>query len=286
MRRPVLIVYTLAYCLIAVAGIQDRLDAASTAQATAEADLTDVDQIMLNVENRDNGDNMVYTFVMTLIDRHGSRRHRKVKSFFKDFGEDRYGIIFFMEPANLHKTAFLTFDYDDSQKEDDQWIYLPAMKKTSRIGSADKTASFVGSDITFADLTERKAADYHHRMIKPNAVLRGHETWMIEQIPKEQQEIDKFGYIKALHFVEKKSYFVIRSIFWLKGNHRLKYYDMYDFKKIDGIWTELSFSFTTTSIDGHVIHRTEGHMQDVSYFQDLDPSYFTVSQLEAGMPPQ
>lgn len=286
MRKSILFIYMMVYCLFAVVGLQDRLDAASTAQPGADADLTDVNQIMLNVENRDDGDDMVYTFAMTLIDRHGSRRLRTVKSFFKDFGEDRYGIIFFTEPASLRKTAFLTFDYDESAKEDDQWIYLPAMKKNSRIGSADKTASFVGSDITFADLTDRKTADYHHRMVKPNAVIRGHETWMIEQIPKDQREIDKFGYIKALHFVEKKSYLVIRSIFWLKDNHHLKYYDMYDFKKIDGIWTALSFSFTTTSIDGHVIHRTEGRMHDVKYFQDLDPHFFTVSQLETGMPPQ
>ena len=49
-------------------------------------------------------------------------------------------------PADVKDTGFLTYDYDDESRDDDQWLYLPALKKTKRIASSDKSGSFMGSD--------------------------------------------------------------------------------------------------------------------------------------------
>ena len=65
----------------------------------------------------------------------GSRRTRKIRSYRMDKGEDEQSIMFFMEPADVKDTGFLTYDYDDIDRDDDQWLYLPALKKSKRIAS-------------------------------------------------------------------------------------------------------------------------------------------------------
>ena len=63
--------------------------------------------------------------------------------------------MFFLSPADVKDTGFLTYDYDEEGRDDDQWLYLPALKKTKRIASGDKSGSFMGSDFTYADMTDR-----------------------------------------------------------------------------------------------------------------------------------
>ena len=55
--------------------------------------------------------------------------------------------------------------YDD-EKDDDQWLYLPALKKTKRIASGDKSGSFMGSDFTYADMTTRNLDNYDYTLLK------------------------------------------------------------------------------------------------------------------------
>ncbi len=103
---------------------------------------------MQAVDDRDDGDDGISDLEMTLIDKRGNKRVRKIRSFSKDFGEDDYQLMFFLSPADVKDTGFLTFDYDDDDRDDDQWLYLPALKKTKRIATGDKSGSFMGSDFS------------------------------------------------------------------------------------------------------------------------------------------
>ena len=70
---------------------------------------------------------------MKMIDRQKKERERFTVSLRKYFGEDKKTIIFYKKPSNVKDTAFLTFDYKNEVKDDDQWLYLPAMRKVRRI---------------------------------------------------------------------------------------------------------------------------------------------------------
>ena len=89
-------------------------------------------EIMELVDARDDGDHMSQDMQMILIDRNGGQRKRTMRSFGMDQGEDNWSIMFFLDPADVKDTGFLTYDYDDTDKDDDQWLYLPALKKTAR----------------------------------------------------------------------------------------------------------------------------------------------------------
>jgi hypothetical protein len=124
------------------------------ASFNANAQLTGT-QIVDKAYNRDTGDDQSALLTMTLINSRGDTRIRKIKQFTKDFDEVEKSIMFFTFPADVENTSFMNWSYD-SDKSDDQWIYLPALRKTKRISSDSKSDYFMGSDFTYDDLGDRK----------------------------------------------------------------------------------------------------------------------------------
>jgi hypothetical protein len=77
-----------------------------------------------------------------------------MRTFSKDINKNtEHKSVFFLTPSDVKNTAFLTFDYSGNDKDDDQWMYLPALKKTKRIPASDKDGAFMGSDFSYADMT-------------------------------------------------------------------------------------------------------------------------------------
>ena len=90
---------------------------------------------MDRVNERETGDRSTSEMEMILIDKKGRKRVRNIQSFGMEKGDDSLSLMFFLSPADVKNTGFLTFDYDASGKDDDQWLYLPALRKTKRIAS-------------------------------------------------------------------------------------------------------------------------------------------------------
>jgi len=239
------------------------------------------DEIAKQVDERDDGDKSISTMEMILIDKHGNRRVRKMKNYSMDKGEDTRSVIFFMSPADVRNTAFLTYDYNASEKDDDQWLYLPALKKTKRIASSDKSSSFMGSDFTYSDMTSRDVSDYTYRIVKESKV-RGEKVWVMESIPKTEKVIDETGYIKSYMFVRQDNFVMVRALHLLKENARKKYLDVKKLEKIDGIWVATEIEMKTTK-DKNTLHRTILKLENVKFNQDLDDAFFTVRRIEKGI---
>jgi hypothetical protein len=83
--------------------------------------------IMKKADARDDGTTLSGTIKMVLIDKHGKKRIRVMKSYQKDIDENtEHKSIFFLSPSDVKNTAFLNYDYKNiNSKEDDQWMYLP-----------------------------------------------------------------------------------------------------------------------------------------------------------------
>ncbi len=237
-------------------------------------------QIMEWVDARDEGDNSVARMEMILIDKRGNERVRKIKSFRKKKGEDDQSIMFFESPADVKDTGFLTYDYDDESRDDDQWLYLPALKKTKRIASGDKSGSFMGSDFTYADMTDRPLDRYTYTLMKETEV-DGVPVWQVEAVPNEE-EIDETGYTKSINFIRKDNHVMIRAAIWVKKGGRLKYLDVKKLEQIDGIWVPTEMTMTTKK--GKTTQsKTIIRQHDVRFGQDLSQDLFTVRQLEKGL---
>ena len=237
--------------------------------------------IMEKVEARDDGDNEIADMEMVLIDKKGNKRLRQIKTFSKDKGEDTLRLMFFAHPADVKDTGFLTFDYDDPDRDDDQWLYLPALRKTKRIASSDKSGSFMGSDLSYADMTSRNLDDYDFTL-KKEVDVKGHKTWLIETLPRTKKVIEETGYTKSYLFVRQDNYVVIRSIGWIKDGRLLKYMDVKKLAEIDGIWVG-----TETHIfkkkGKQIVHKTILHRKNVKFNQDLKNDLFSIRRLGKGL---
>lgn len=235
-------------------------------------------QIMQHVEDRDRGDNRSSEMEMILIDKNRKQRRRTIQVFTKDKGEDTYRIMFFSFPLDVKGTSFLTYDYDDEAMDDDQWLYLPALRKTKRIASSDKSGSFMGSDLNYSDMTSRNLEDFDFE-IKKELAVRGNDVWIIEALPRNKSVIKETGYSKSLLFVRKDIYFVVRSISWVDGTDYLKYMDVKNLEQIEGIWVGTVVCVYKKK-GRATFHKTVLKLSNVKFNQDLAFEMFTPRQME------
>ncbi|MBC2713993.1 MAG: outer membrane lipoprotein-sorting protein [Desulfobacteraceae bacterium] len=238
-------------------------------------------EIMQNVDDRDDGDNQTSNMLMTLIDKHNKERIRKLSLFSKDKGEDTLRLMFFIHPADVKDTSFLTYDYDDPDKDDDQWLYLPALKKTKRIASSDKSDSFMGSDLNYSDMTSRNLEDYDF-FLKKEIQVRGKDAWVVESIPRSKDIIDETGYSKSLLIVQKDIYFVVRAVNWEKTGGYVKYMDVVTLEQIDGIWVGTEMHVAKKK-GKQTVHKTILKFNNVKFNQGLEEDLFTVRRMEKGL---
>jgi hypothetical protein len=231
------------------------------------------EEIAKKVESRDDGDNSISTMTMILTDKHNKERVRSMKSYSKNKGEDSQSVIFFLKPSDVKNTSFLTYDYADSEKDDDQWLYLPALRKTKRIVSSDKSGSFMGSDFSYADMTQRNVDDYSYKIAKESKVGDA-DVWIMESKPKEQKTIDETGYTKSYMFVRKDNFMVARAIHFLTNGKR-KYLDVKKMQEIDGIWVATEIQMKTTK-NKQTLHRTTLKLEGIKFNQNIEDICFTV----------
>ena len=237
--------------------------------------------IMEKVDARDDGDNRTADMEMILIDKNGNQRVRKIATFSKDKGADELRLMFFQHPADVKDTSFLTYDYDDPDKDDDQWLYLPALRKTKRIASSDKSGSFMGSDLNYSDMTDRNLEDYNFTL-KKEMEVKGVKTWLIESIPRTKKVIKETGYEKSLIIVRQDNYVVIRAVNWVKEGGYLKYVDVKRLELIDGIWVATE-THVTKKKNKKLAHKTILKFNNVKFNQKLDYEMFTIRRMEKGL---
>jgi len=236
--------------------------------------------IMVKVDARDEGDNRVSDMEMILIDRKGKKRVRKIRSYSKDRGEDTYRLMFFIHPPDVKDTGFLTYDYDDAEKDDDQWLYLPALRKTKRIASSDKSSSFMGSDLNYSDMTSRDLKDYDFTL-KKKIKVKGKETWLIEAVPRSKSIIKETGYKKSWLLIRQDNHVVVRAVHWVDSGGYMKYFDVKQLDLIEGIWVPAEIHMTKKK-NKKTVHKTILKFKNVRFYQNLDYDLFTVRKLEKG----
>ena len=238
-------------------------------------------EIMEKVNARDEGDRSKGEMEMILLDKKGKKRIRKLKTFGGKKGKDTLSLMFFLSPADVKNTGFLTYDYNKSGKDDDQWLYLPALRKTKRIAAGDKSGSFMGSDLNYSDMTTPDLDLYDYTLMKETEV-RGKKVWQIKAVPKNKDEAEKSGYSKSVIFIRQDNYVMIRAVRWVHKKRRNKYLDVKKLEKIDGIWVSTEMHVTTKT-GKKTLHKTILKQNNIRFNQDeVNADLFTVRRLEKG----
>ncbi|MBS1213533.1 MAG: uncharacterized protein H6R26_2150 [Proteobacteria bacterium] len=159
------------------------------------------EEIAREMDRRDEGFvNSVHEAAMTLKNRQGeeSFRHFTLKTL-EVTGDGDKEVGLFDNPPDVRGTAVLT--YSHGLKPDDQWIYLPSLKRVKRISSANKSGPFVGSEFAFEDIASWQFDKFGYKYLK-DQIVDGGDCFVLEFIPKYENS----GYSKQIWYIDKGMY--------------------------------------------------------------------------------
>jgi hypothetical protein len=142
---------------------------------------------------------------LIISDGKGNRRVRKFSTAQKKISAKNMTktVMRFLEPADVKGTGILTYEYED--RDNDMWLYMPALRKIRRIVSSEKTKSFMGSEFTNSDITRPKINDYAYTLLGSEAV-GGVECWTIEMVPVSREIVAEYGYSKRTGWIGKADF--------------------------------------------------------------------------------
>lgn len=164
---------------------------------------------------------------MLLIDASGQSSERRFTSkVLEGVGEEgARGLLIFSYPKDIDKTALLTISNQDG--EDDQWFYLPALKRVKRISSSGQTGAFVGSEFTFEDLRTADKDDYHQVWLQdlPCPTMPELLCSLIERQPLNKES----GYSKIHVYIDLTEYRIVQSNYFDRSGRHFKTLTASDF---------------------------------------------------------
>lgn len=130
-------------------------------------------------------------------------------------GDGDKSIMVFDRPRDLAGTAILTFTHKVGH--DDQWLYLPALKRVKRISSADKSGPFMGSEFAYEDLASQEVEKYRYRYLRDES-CDGESCFVVERIPVDE----KSGYSRQVTWIDQQEYRLRRVDYYDRKGDLLK----------------------------------------------------------------
>ncbi len=172
---------------------------------------------------------------MTLIDQAKNEAKRVIKSISYENkvnnGKDGdKSLMEFISPLDVKGTKFLS--HEKINKNNNQWLYLPALKRVKRINSKNKSGSFMGSEFSYEDISSREILKYTYSSKVDKAEVDGISCYVYERFPKDKNS----GYSKEIIYVNKSKFLILKIEFFDKKNELLKTARYYDYKKINNTY--------------------------------------------------
>jgi hypothetical protein len=169
---------------------------------------------------------------MSILNDKGQSRDRTINMATKlyDGGKTEKRIYRFLAPADVKGTGVLVFDYED--KADDVWVFLPALRKTRRIVSSQRSQSFMGSEFSYGDLNIPALDDFTYKLVKEEG-YGGEPCYVIEVLPKNGGIADSEGYSKKIYWVSKAKHAVRKGVYYDLDGKPLKELTTEDIKLLD-----------------------------------------------------
>ncbi|MBX2867795.1 MAG: outer membrane lipoprotein-sorting protein [Acidiferrobacterales bacterium] len=174
-------------------------------------------EIAVASDQRDSGwINVSSEMEMILRNRAGKESKRKItnRNLEVDGDGDKF-LSLFKQPRDVEGTAMLTFSH--GLEPDDQWLYLPSIKRVKRISSKNKSGPFMGSEFAFEDLSSQEVEKYSYKFLQEEACGE-FECYVIERIPQYKNS----GYKRQISWIDKAEYRPMKIEFYDRKNSLLK----------------------------------------------------------------
>ena len=205
------------------------LQAAVPAQTAQEKGLA----IAQEADKRDTGfKDFTADMQMILKNKHGQESNRKIRiKTLEVKGDGDKSLSIFDNPRDVKGTAFLT--YTHKKGDDDQWLYLPALKRVKRISSRNKSGSFMGSEFAYEDITSQEVEKHTYKWIR-DEVYDKKDCFVIERYPVDKKNS---GYTRQVVWIDKKEYRQWKEEFYDRKKSLLKTLTIKEYKMyLDKYW--------------------------------------------------
>ena len=207
--------------------------------------------------------------LMELINKDGRKRVRELTMLRKDYeeGGNQMYFMYFHKPADVKDTTFMVYKYPD--RDDDRWLFIPAINLVKRIAANDKYSSFVGSDFTYEDVSGRKPEEDIHILLRRDE-LNGRGCFVIESRPRGPSV-----YTKKISWIDETNFLPLKEEFYDKQNELYRQFEAQELKDINGILTITKRTMKNVKTG----HRTEVTFQGVEYNLGIEDNIFSERYL-------
>ncbi len=192
------------------------------------------------MDERTEPDDIVSDMTMTLTNKKGQTRTLKVHSVMQ--GREKQ-IIWFLEPADDRGVAFLKIEHED--RDDEMRIWLPGFGKMRRISSSKKAESFMGSDLTYEDMTSRALDDYTFELLREEE-LAGDSVWVLQSNPKPEL---RSAYSRIVSWVRQADALPVKEEYYNRSG-QLEKTRVVETEQLQG-YTVITRMFVENVLKGH-----------------------------------
>ena len=185
----------------------------------------------------------------------------------KDGGDQKY-FVYFQKPPDVRRMTYMVHKHADPKKDDDRWLYLPALSLVKRIAASDKRTSFVGSDFLYEDVSGRSLEEDTHELIETTGTL-----FVVRNTPKQPDSVE-FRYFDVS--IDRKTFVPMKMEFYDKEG---KLYRTIESTKVETIQ---DFPTVVKSVVSNLQtgSKTEMEFSNVKYNIGLKDSLFTERYLQ------
>ncbi len=211
---------------------------------------------------------------MTITDSQGRVRHREFTILRRDepptekaakaagdgYCEEQKFYVYFHRPADVNKMVFMVWKHTDG-RDDDRWLYLPALDLVKRIAASDERTSFVGSDFFYEDVSGRNIAEDQHELVETTD-----NYYVLKNTPK-KPELVEFSYFKM--WIHKGTFIPVKTEYYGKQGEKYREYEALKVETIQGYPTVMSSRMKDLRTKGETVLNYRKVEYDISLPADI-----------------
>lgn len=173
-------------------------------------------QIVEKMRDRQTSDTLIMQVKMTITDKRGDQRIRSIVNRMKDAPAGGKTVVTFLKPDDVKGTKFLVIEH--KKGDDEQMLYMPALKKVRRITSKQRSGKFMGTDFSYADLQSHDPEKGTHKRLEDQN-LDGNDCYQIQSTPNDPED---YNYSKIKYWVRKDNDIPVKAEFYDMAGALLK----------------------------------------------------------------
>ena len=229
-------------------------------------------EIIEKAYNRPVSNTMEANLSMILENSKGVQRVREIKQYTKDFSDVEKKLMIFLQPKDVKNTTFMNWSFDDGSE--DQWIYLPALKKIKRISSDSDSDYFMGSDFTYDDLGDRHPEEDTHKLVGEETV-DGYDCYIVESTSLDEE----YMYTKTITWIIKDKWIGYKKEFYDEDEDFLKQLNLVKYEEFGDVIVLTEVKMTNDQ-NGH---STIMRLSDVEIDKSIADNMFTERMMKRGV---